>query len=60
MIFHRIGNTYFLYQVWVADSAVGREFTRSKTEIRMAMNGTKIVPLPQLSDIDAREFALLE
>jgi hypothetical protein len=41
LIFHRIGNTYFLYQVWVADSAVGREFPRSKTETRMAMNGTK-------------------
>lgn len=41
LIFHRMGNTYFLYQVWVAGSEVGREFPRSKEEIRMANNGSK-------------------
>jgi hypothetical protein len=41
LIFHRMGNTYFLYQVWVAGSEVGREFPRSQTETQMAMNGTK-------------------
>ena len=41
LVFHRMGNTYFLYQVWVAGSEVGRQFSRSKTETRMAMNGTK-------------------
>jgi hypothetical protein len=41
LIFHRQRNTYFLYQVWVADSELGREFPRSKTETRMAMDGTK-------------------
>jgi len=41
LLFHRIGNTYFLYQVWVAGSEVGREFPRSKTETRMARNGAK-------------------
>lgn len=41
LIFHRFGDTYFLYQVWVAGSEVGREFSKSKTEIRMAMNGAK-------------------
>lgn len=41
LVFHRMGNSYFLYQVWVAGSEVGREFRRSNSETRMAMNGTK-------------------
>jgi hypothetical protein len=41
LIFHHMGGSYFLYQVWVAGSEVGREFPKSKTEVRMAMNGTK-------------------
>ena len=41
LIFHRLRNTYFLNQVWVADSELAREFRRSKTETRMAMDGTK-------------------
>ena len=41
LVFHRMGNTYFLYQVWVAGKEVGREFPRSDSETLMAKNGTK-------------------
>jgi len=41
LVFHRMGDTYFLYQVWVAGSSVGREFPRSRTETQMAQNGAK-------------------
>lgn len=41
LVFHHMGNAYFLYQVWVAGSEVGREFAKSKTETLMARNGTK-------------------
>ena len=41
LMFHRIGDAYFLYRVCVAGSEVDREFPRSKTEMHMAMNGAK-------------------
>lgn len=41
LVFHRVGKTYFLSEVWTADSRVGRQFPMSRTEIRMALNGTK-------------------
>jgi hypothetical protein len=41
LVFHRIGNTYFLFRVWVGGSTVGREFPRSHRETQMAMNGSK-------------------
>ena len=41
LVFHRVGNAYFLYQVWVAGSEVGREFPRSSMETRLAQNGAK-------------------
>ena len=40
LVFHRRGTTYFLYRVWSAESSVGREFSRSRTETRMALNTT--------------------
>jgi hypothetical protein len=42
LIFHRVGNTYFLYQVWSQGSTYGREFTESKQEIQVASNTTKV------------------
>jgi len=45
LVFHQMGNTYFLYQVWVAGSPVGRELPRSRTETRMAQNGAKPEPV---------------
>jgi hypothetical protein len=41
LIFHRMGNTYFLYRIWVGGSTVGREFPRSRLETQMAMNGSR-------------------
>jgi len=40
LVFHRLGNSYFLYQVRVAGSALGREFQRSHKEAEMALNAT--------------------
>jgi hypothetical protein len=40
LMFHRLGNTYFLYQVQVAGSALGREFQRGHAETEMAVNAT--------------------
>lgn len=41
LVFHRVGNTYFLSEVWCADSRVGRDFPRSRAESKMAMTETK-------------------
>jgi hypothetical protein len=41
LVFHRTGDTLFLYQIWVAGDQYGREFPRSKTETRMAQNHDK-------------------
>jgi hypothetical protein len=40
LVFHRVGTSYFLYQVWSAGSYVSREFPKSHTELRMARNGS--------------------
>jgi hypothetical protein len=40
LVFHRLGNTYFLRQVQVAGSTLGREFLRSHVETEMALNAT--------------------
>jgi len=40
LVFHRLGNSYFLYQVQVAGSSLGREFQRSHKETEMALNAT--------------------
>jgi hypothetical protein len=41
LVFHHMGNTYFLFRLWVGGSAVGREFPRSHLETQMAMNESK-------------------
>ena len=38
LVFHRIGENYFLYQVWVAGNQSGREFNRTKAEVQLAQN----------------------
>lgn len=40
LVFHRLGKTYFLYQIQVAGSTLGREFLRSHLETEMALNET--------------------
>lgn len=32
LVFHRYGDQYFLYQVWPAGGATGRQFVRSRSE----------------------------
>jgi len=41
LVFNRVGKTYFLSQVWVAGSAVGREFPKSRGEVELARNVAK-------------------
>jgi hypothetical protein len=41
LVFHRVGNKYFLFRVWVGDSTVGREFPIPPRETEMAKNGLK-------------------
>ena len=38
LVFHRMGNQYFLYQIWKEGSTEGRQFRISKTEMRLARN----------------------
>lgn len=38
LVFHRIGNEYFLYQIWTEGEKNGREFPMSKLEVQMAKN----------------------
>src|SRR5215472_15077806 len=42
LVFRRIGNTYFLFRVWVGGSSVGREFPRSHRGTLMVKNEPKI------------------
>jgi hypothetical protein len=41
LVFRHMGGYYFLTQVWTAGSSAGREFPRSRTEIRLAQNQEK-------------------
>ena len=41
LVFHRVGKTYFLSEVWSEGARVGRQLPMGRTEIRMASNGTK-------------------
>jgi len=38
LVFHRIGDNYFLYQVWIEGHLSGREFPRSRMEVQLAQN----------------------
>lgn len=41
LIFHRIGDEYVLYQVWIGGRDLGREFPQTKRETILARNGEK-------------------
>ena len=41
LVFHRLGENYFLYQAWIAGNFDGRQFPLSRAETRMAQNGDK-------------------
>ena len=38
LVFHRMGGRYFLYQMWTAGNATGREFPKGRIEIELAQN----------------------
>jgi hypothetical protein len=36
LVFQRLGDNYFLYQIWTKGSTTGREFTMSKAQVQLA------------------------
>jgi hypothetical protein len=38
LVFQRLGNNYFLYQIWTEGNSAGREFRMSKTQVQLAKN----------------------
>ena len=38
LVFRRVGESYFLYQVWIEGNLGGREFPRGHAETRLAQN----------------------
>ena len=38
LVFQRLGNNYFLYQIWTEGNSAGREFRMSKTQVQFAKN----------------------
>lgn len=41
LVFHRMGDRYFLSQIWLEGNTTGREFPISKTEMQLARNSDK-------------------
>ena len=41
LVFQRLGDNYFLSQVWTEGSSTGREFRMSKREVQLAKNSSK-------------------
>jgi hypothetical protein len=41
LVFQRLGDNYFLSQVWTEGSSTGREFRMSKREVHLAKNNSK-------------------
>jgi hypothetical protein len=41
LVFQRLGNNYFLYQIWTEGNSLGRQFRVSKKETQLAMNYSK-------------------
>jgi hypothetical protein len=38
LVFHRVGDEYFLYRIWVEGKTTGREFPQPKRETQLARN----------------------
>jgi hypothetical protein len=41
LVFQRLGDNYFLYQIWTEGNSTGREFRMSKKEVQLAKNYSK-------------------
>jgi|SRR5271167_3151651 len=38
IVFHHMGDHYFLYQIWTEGNLAGREFSKSREEVQLAQN----------------------
>jgi hypothetical protein len=52
LVFRRLGDNYFLYQIWTEGNSLGREFPMSKAEVKIAKNYSK----PELVIVAANIF----
>ncbi len=41
LVFRRLGDNYFLYQIWTEGNSLGRELPMSKAEVKIAKNYSK-------------------
>jgi hypothetical protein len=41
VVFHRMGDHYFLYQVWIEGNTSGRQFPKGTEEVQLAQNHEK-------------------
>lgn len=41
LVFNKVGDQYFLYQIWVSGTATGSELPRSRMEKKLARDGTQ-------------------
>ena len=41
LVFHKVGDNYFLYQIWTEGNSAGREFPMSRIEIQISQNREK-------------------
>jgi hypothetical protein len=41
LVFRRVGDEYFLYQIWTEGNSTGRELPAPKREMQLARNGEK-------------------
>lgn len=41
MVFHRVGDHYFLTQIWIQGNSEGREFPMSRSELQISQNREK-------------------
>lgn len=48
LVFHRYGNTYFLYEIWTPGENVGRELPTSRAERRLERESAKTNTKPEM------------
>jgi hypothetical protein len=41
LVFHRLGDHYFLYQIWTEGNSSGRQFRMSRAEVQIVQNHEK-------------------
>jgi hypothetical protein len=41
LVFQRLGDNYFLYQIWTEGNSLGRQFRVSKAQVQLAKNYSK-------------------